>query len=160
MRLGALIVLALQALVMLVDETHFHRRRGLPRWERIGHPIDTASVLACCLVALLCEPTPRAVSAYTALAIGSCLLVTKDEFVHSRECEPAEQWLHSLLFVLHPLMLIALAVLWVEQTRAVLLAQTVATAVFGSYQAIYWNLIAAPRRSGTAERPVFQPGSE
>lgn len=160
MKVGALFVLAVQALVMLVDEAHFHRRRGLPRWERIGHPIDTASVLACCLVALLGEPTPRALSVYTALAIGSCLLVTKDEFVHSRECEPAEQWLHALLFLLHPLMLIGLAVLWLEQARAVLLAQTVATALFGSYQAIYWNLIAARRRSGTAERPVLQPRSE
>jgi len=26
---------------MGVDEFYFHRRRGLPRWERLAHPLDT-----------------------------------------------------------------------------------------------------------------------
>src|SRR5262245_66006812 len=37
----------LQMIFIAVDEIHFHRRRGLPRWERLGHPLDTLTVLAC-----------------------------------------------------------------------------------------------------------------
>ncbi len=35
---------ALQTCCMAVDEVHFHRQRGLPRWERLGHPLDTLTV--------------------------------------------------------------------------------------------------------------------
>lgn len=150
MKALALIVMALQGVVMLVDEVRFHRRRSLPRWERIGHPIDTASVLLCCLLAVLCEPTSRALTVYGALGVGSCLLVTKDEFVHATKCEPAEHWLHALLFVLHPLLLIGLALLWVANARSILLVQTLATASFGFYQLIYWNIVAAPAARASA----------
>ena len=51
--------MGLQGLAMLVDELLFHRRRGLPRWERIGHPIDTLSVLACYGVSLWLPPTQK-----------------------------------------------------------------------------------------------------
>jgi hypothetical protein len=37
---------ALQMCCMAVDEVHFHRQRGLPRWERLGHPLDTLTVCA------------------------------------------------------------------------------------------------------------------
>jgi len=33
-----LLPLAVQGLAILVDEFYFHLARGLPRWERIGHP--------------------------------------------------------------------------------------------------------------------------
>ncbi len=46
---------ALQGLAILVDEFYFHRRRGLPIWERWGHPLDTLSLLICWLF-LLCLP--------------------------------------------------------------------------------------------------------
>ncbi len=35
----------IQTLVIGLDEFHFHLKRGLPKWERIGHPIDTLSVV-------------------------------------------------------------------------------------------------------------------
>ena len=160
MKVAALIVIALQALVMLVDEARFHRRRGLPRWERIGHPIDTASVLACCIVTVACEPTTTWLTAYTVLAIASCILVTKDEFVHSRECEPAEHWLHALLFVLHPLLLIGLCILWLDHESTALLAQTLATALFGLYQALYWNFVATALRPDATNTPALHPRPE
>ena len=49
-------VFGTQAALMMVDELHFHRRRGLPRWERIGHPLDTATVLVCYGTALTLSP--------------------------------------------------------------------------------------------------------
>src|SRR5690606_12706734 len=74
------VAIALQALAMVVDEGWFHRRRGLPRWERIGHPLDTLTI-ALCLAWLLCVPPSEsaALPGYLVLAIGSTLFVTKDE---------------------------------------------------------------------------------
>jgi hypothetical protein len=144
----AIVVMALQATLMLVDEVRFHRRRELPRWERIGHPIDTLSVFVCCLVTLVVEPGRPALITYAALGALSCLLVTKDELVHARHCEPFEHWLHALLFSLHPLLLIAIALLWLDGARSMLVMQTLAVALFGAYQAIYWNWLSpAPRRN-------------
>ena len=49
----------LQALLIFFDEGVFHLKRGLPKWERIGHPVDTLSVLAC-LVFVLLTPFSKA----------------------------------------------------------------------------------------------------
>ncbi|HEY6077331.1 MAG TPA: hypothetical protein VIW29_00915 [Polyangiaceae bacterium] len=132
--------LGLQALAMLVDELHFHRQRGLPRWERIGHPLDTLSVLACYALALSASPTQGHLIAYALVAAGSCLLVTKDELVHAERCKPMEQWLHALLFMLHPIVLGSAAFLWVRQERTLLWLSASLTAAFGAYQALYWNV--------------------
>lgn len=125
---------------MLVDELYFHRRRGLPLWERIGHPVDTASVLACYVLALAVPASATSLPWYALLAAFSCLLVTKDEFVHASRCEPAEQWLHAVLFVLHPIVLGAGAWLWFQGERGLLLLSASLTAAFGAYQALYWNV--------------------
>jgi hypothetical protein len=132
--------LGLQAFCMLVDELHFHRARGLPRWERIGHPLDTLSVLACYGLALSLAPGIRNLGFYVALACLSCLLVTKDELVHAQRCQPLEQWLHALLFILHPIVLGVGALLWFSQERTLLWLSASLTAAFGSYQTLYWNV--------------------
>src|SRR6188472_1939364 len=86
-----LIPSALQALAMLVDESVFHRRRGLLKSERIGHPLD-AVIVAACYAWLLSNPEPseRALTVYVVLAAASCILITRDEFAHARACEPTE----------------------------------------------------------------------
>jgi len=132
--------LLVQATLMFVDEIHFHRLRGLPRWERIGHPLDTLSVLLCYGVAVTQPPGKAALAWYAILAVLSCLLITKDEFVHARRCLPAEQWLHALLFVIHPIVLGAAALLWFKAKTALLVGQAALTLVFGGYQLLYWNL--------------------
>jgi hypothetical protein len=136
----ALVPLGAQALAMLVDELHYHRRRGLPRWERIGHPLDTLTLLACYAVAIFSSPSPGALGAYAALGVFSCLFITKDEWVHARLATPGEHWLHSFLFVIHPVVLAAVAWLWIERERTVILVQAALTTTFGLYQAIYWGL--------------------
>jgi len=133
-------VFGTQAALMMVDELHFHRRRRLPRWERIGHPLDTATVLVCYGTALTLAPGPGALRFYLAAAIGSCLFVTKDEFVHAKLCDPAEHWLHAVLFLLHPVVLTLVALLWTEGGHGPLLAvQGMVTLAFGLYQTVYWN---------------------
>jgi hypothetical protein len=123
--LAAISILALQGLLMLVDEFWFHRRREIPRWERIGHPLDTITVLV--------------------LAIVSCLFVTKDEWVHARICVPGEQWLHALLFLLHPALFVAVWFLWKQGEVGWIALQTAVTFGFLCWQILYWNGPWAPK---------------
>jgi hypothetical protein len=147
----------LQIFCMAVDEFYFHRRRGLPRWERLGHPLDTLTVLACFVWLLSAAPSALSVSIYAGLSVFSCLFVTKDEPVHNKHCRPNEQWLHALLFSLHPLVLLSAGLLWpswrrqplsfIRYTgfeRKFLLWNTLLTLAFGLYQLVYWNFIWPP----------------
>jgi 2-polyprenyl-6-hydroxyphenyl methylase/3-demethylubiquinone-9 3-methyltransferase len=140
------VAIGLQALAMIVDEAHFHRRRGLPRWERIGHPLDTFTIVLCLLWLL----AGGGISIYIALAIASTLFVTKDEWVHAEQCSPGEHWLHAVLFALHPIVLTAFAYLaWRGQT-ALLTGQLAITTAFMIYQLVYWNVLRdrKPRAAG------------
>jgi 2-polyprenyl-6-hydroxyphenyl methylase/3-demethylubiquinone-9 3-methyltransferase len=133
--------LAVQAAAMLVDEGYFHHRRDLPRWERIGHPLDTLTI-AICLAYLLAG---GGLTGYIVLAIISTLFVTKDEFVHAKHCTGGEQWLHAILFVLHPVVLAAYAVLAAGGHHTLLTVQLAVSLAFLAYQVVYWNVIRAPR---------------
>ena len=135
----ATVPLGMQALLTLSDEFYFHRRRGLPRWERIGHPLDTLTVLGCYAVALTLPLTAASLRTYMALAAFSCLFVTKDELVHAKYCDPFEHWVHALLFVLHPVVLASMGFLWQREARTLMLVQGGLTLAFGLYQTLYWN---------------------
>lgn len=155
----ALIPFTLQGAAILVDEIIFHRKRGLPLWERIGHPLDTLSLFACYLFVLLVPFSSASVKGYIALAVFSCLMVTKDEFVHKHHCPWEENWLHALLFLLHPITLIVIGVAWpaIDGTEATpwfaawagndgtlrfaLTMQAGAIFAFGLYQTIFWNIL-------------------
>jgi hypothetical protein len=133
----------LQAAAMLADELIFHRRRGLPRWERLGHPLDTSSV-ALCYAWLVTTPAsaPHALAVYVALCAVSCLLITKDEFVHSKLCEPSENWLHALLFVLHPIVFLAFGLIWrAESGPWPLKVALGSTLAWLGYQVVYWSML-------------------
>jgi len=137
----AIVILAagLQALAMAVDEGRFHARRPMPRWERLGHPLDTATVAACYAWLLVAPHTEGALGAYAALAVFSCVFVTKDERVHTRLCTSAEHWLHSVLFILHPIVLAAFAWAWWTGHPFLVAAQLSLTMAFGTYQIVRWN---------------------
>lgn len=102
-----------QGVCMFVDEFYFHRRRGLGLWERVGHPLDTVTVIACLSLTIFFPATVGLLKLYAGLAAFSCLFVTKDEFVHAKECAPTEHWLHAVLFILHPLVLACGAIAWI-----------------------------------------------
>jgi hypothetical protein len=149
----------LQMLCMVADEGYFHYRRPLPRWERLGHPLDTLTVLLCWSVIVFVEPRPISVAVYAVLSVLSCLCVTKDEWVHTQCCSAGEHWLHALLFILHPLTLASggllwpamharaaspLALGWLQYTgweRPLSIANAALTLLFGLYQLLYWNVL-------------------
>lgn len=162
--LGAL-PFALQGALILADEG-FHIRRGLPAWERWGHPVDSFLAAACYAVALFAPPSRTALLAYATASILSCLCVTKDEWVHARHCAGAESWLHACLFILHPILL-AIAGWWAfgaaDARRAwgpgsgpsaafgnFLAVQCGLTAAFGVWQILFWNLGRGRARWGRA----------
>jgi len=148
------IPVALQMFCMVVDEIYFHWERGLPRWERVGHPLDTLTVLACYVWLLAVPASAFSLRIYIGLSVFSCLFVTKDALVHSTHCRPYEHWLHAILLSVHPLVLLSAGLLWPvwhQQTlsfiryhgfeRKFLLGSTLLTLAFGIYQLIYWNFI-------------------
>lgn len=151
-----------QGLAIFFDEFYFHLKRGLPKWERIGHPLDTLSVVACLLYAILAPYSYLGCFGYAALATFSTLFVTKDEWVHNKHCDATEQWLHALLFVNHPIALISAGLMWAKigQSNSLptsnwatswfdssplfspfLTIQFILMALFFFYQIIYWNLL-------------------
>jgi 2-polyprenyl-6-hydroxyphenyl methylase/3-demethylubiquinone-9 3-methyltransferase len=139
-----LLPFALQGLAMGVDEFGYHRRRAVPRWEWLGHLLDTLVFLGCLACPLLLAPAPAHVRLFAGLAAGSCLLITKDELIHQRLCSGGEHWLHAVLFILHPVVLIATAMLWLGAgamepvaARALLLLQALLVAGFLALQIVF-----------------------
>jgi hypothetical protein len=138
----------LQAAAMAVDEGWYHRRRGLPRWERLGHPIDSLSVALCYGWLLVGRAgSSGALAVYVALAAASCLCVTKDEPVHARRCRPGEHWLHAILFLLHPVVFFGFGLLWWRGgPRWPIALQLALTLGFMTYQILYWSIRWKPAR--------------
>lgn len=155
----AILPFALQALAIFFDEGYFHVRRGLPKWERIGHPLDTLTVLVCMGYVLWVPFSTKTLVLYVALAVFSSIFVTKDEFVHKDHCPASENWLHAILFTLHPITLTSAGFIWPvvqnvdvapwiarlldhkEMLRLFLKGQFFAMAAFMTYQIVFWNLI-------------------
>jgi len=151
-------------LFMAADEFYCHRKRGLPRWERIGHPLDTLTVLLCLAWILYIPPNHRTVVVYLSLAVFSCVFVTKDEPVHKRYCSPSEMWLHAILFTLHPIVLGCAGLLWPAIWRgsadrsqwtvrfsgyecSFLIFICVLMFCFGVYQFMFWNVLWHPKKA-------------
>ncbi len=132
---------ALQGLAMLFDEFYFHHRRGLGLWERIGHPLDTSTVLACYLFIFTQAYSVENLKIYIALTAFSCLFITKDEWVHKDVSSAQENWLHAILFVLHPICFLAAGYVWKDQLDANFLKiQSLVIFLFMIYQILYWSI--------------------
>ena len=151
-----------QSVVILLDEFIFHIKRPLPKWERIGHPLDTLTILICLVFVLLVPYSALNLKVYVGLSLFSCIFVTKDEFVHKHHCPASEQWLHALLFLNHPVLLTAAGMIWAVSSNVelplwlagmrdqsfmlvlFLKTQVIAVSLFGLYQVVYWNFIWKP----------------
>lgn len=133
----------LQMPLIVFDEWAFHRKRALPKWERIGHPLDTLSVVIALLLPAFFAYSPPLLKVFIGLSLISCLMVTKDEWVHKHHCPAAEHWVHALLFLNHPILLTGAGFLWASDLPwgpAFLKMQMGFAFLFMLYQAIYWNI--------------------
>lgn len=141
-----------------MDEFYFHHQRGLPTWEKLGHPLDTLSVLVCFAFLHFATPDTANLWIYLGLSAFSCLFVTKDEPVHVQVCTGAESWLHAVLFMLHPVVLASAGLIWysaaiggaemgqalapLQGLQPVLFGQLIILVAFLFYQIGYWNFYA------------------
>ena len=139
MKVLVLAPILLQALAFFVDEFHFHHKRGLPKWEVIGHPLDTLTVLSVYLFAALTTYSTSNLYLFLALGFFSTLFITKDEFVHNELCSKGEDWLHSILFVLHPIVFFSIGYLWYTNQKTFIWGQLILTITLLLYQIIYWG---------------------
>lgn len=143
-----LVPFLIQTVLMIGDEFFFHLKRELPLFERIGHPIDTLSVLSLYLFVYFMPYSPLNLKIFIALCVLSCLLITKDEFIHKHYCKVEEMWIHALLFINHPILLVTLGLYWpiIEKSNEgiftyLLPLQITAIGSFLLYQIIYWNFL-------------------
>ncbi len=126
---------------MAIDEFYCHQRRELRRWERLGHPADTLLFASCFVYMYLVEPMGDAWIGLVALSVLSSLFITKDEWQHKELCSGFENWLHSLLFILHPIVLIWAGWLWWHHSgNTPIIMMMCTSSLFFVYQTIYWNL--------------------
>lgn len=130
----------LQAGVMVVDEFCLHERRGLPKWERAGHPLDTISTMLVYYYMWLVPYEHGRVGMLIALATFSCIFITKDEIVHTEKCSSFENWLHSLLFILHPTTFFCAGYFWMNGGDPLLTIQPIVITVFLLYQILRWSI--------------------
>lgn len=126
---------------MFFDEFYYHHKRRLGKWESIGHPIDSFFFLICFGFCALFQISDFHFYIFIALSIISTLIITKDEWVHSEQSYPTENWLHSILFIIHPVALGALYFAWKFNFKTVIQVQAFIIAVFMLYQIIYWNFM-------------------
>lgn len=135
--------------ITMYDELFLHRKRGLTLYEARLHWIDTALVVFVQALAVFCEPTGFTMTLYLLAAILSCLSITKEEWLHREVCSGSEHWLHAMMFMLHPLSLLAAGITWQRLDRPlihladwrlnVLLVYTAGTAIFLVYEMFYWR---------------------
>ncbi len=126
---------------MTFDEFYFHHKRGLGKWESIGHPIDSIFFFAVFIFCILFSYSESLNIAFITLSIFSTLIITKDEWVHTEQSSAKENWLHAMLFIIHPLALIGLYYAWRFGFSKIILIQAVIISLFTVYQILYWNIL-------------------
>jgi len=151
-----IVLFILHSSIMLVDEFYFHIKRGLPRWERIGHPVDTLCTLVCFSIVVFLPINIFTMIIYGIFFILSCLIITKDEAQHLKNCNKYEQYIHALLFVFHPIILINIFLSWSSFSpspipilnslsshtlKIIILFQFFSIILFLMYQIIFWNFL-------------------
>lgn len=138
-----LLPLILQGVLVGVDELFCHRSRGLSLLEARLHIIDTLLAALPLLVILVAgQITSSTMAIYTVVSTLSCLSITKEEGLHQKVCGPWEHWIHSLMFMVHPLVYISLGYQWVNNTAnlaPIALTYFIMMLSFTLYQLVYWH---------------------
>jgi hypothetical protein len=111
----AFVAFVAQSSLIAIDEFVCHRMRTLPKWELIGHPIDTFCLWIYLIALRFLDSSSQWPLIGTAiLGLVSCFIITKDEWVHKEHATAFENWLHAMLFVLHPAVVLLYYYLWYE----------------------------------------------
>lgn len=152
------VITILHGILFRIDEFKFHRKRGVQKVELINALFDGFLFLSSLAIALFADFSYWWEKLYIALSIVSCLSIAKNEFFY-KGLEFGERFTHSLLYVLHPVILFAYYdgwkvnyfnkhyYVWLVQLLYVFLGfQAIA------YQIIYWNYIHDPKSLGSPSK--------
>jgi hypothetical protein len=130
----------LQGALMTADEFYFHERRGLPKWEKIGHPMDSLLTFVTLSIPAVFPYTVLMFKVFVGFSIFSSLFITKDEFIHCGRCSKGEHWVHAMLFILHPVVFMMTALIWMKSSNDIFLKlQPLIVVGFMFYQIIRWS---------------------
>ncbi|MBS1985442.1 MAG: hypothetical protein JST16_14850 [Bdellovibrionales bacterium] len=108
---AGLFIFAAHYALLILDETKNHSRRPIGRRERMGLILDALMLAWLASFVFFVKYSEGMAFVYGALALLTLLLVTRQE-LHVRECDRRERWMHSLLFISYPLVVITLAAFW------------------------------------------------
>jgi hypothetical protein len=129
-----------QGLLIAVDEFVCHRSRYLPNWELAGHPIDTLFLFIYFLFLFFVSPVNMlALTGAAIVGAVSTLITTKDEWVHKEFSSGFENWLHSLLFITHGVLVLSLFILWSKAEVPQRFLEIALTAVGGFFLYQCWE---------------------
>lgn len=142
-----LTIMCLQVILFHVDEYYFHRRRKLSRHEIISSLTDGAFYIIPLIIATFTRFSEIWKVAYIIMSAISCLSIVKNELFYP-ELKVKEKLTHSLLYVIHPILLYSFYLswkgnffdaypnFWIFQLLYLALGFKTLT-----YQVIYWNYI-------------------
>jgi len=128
------LALFIQGSFLFYDEVVLHRQRGLPPWERWGHPMDTF---------FFALPFVSG-GVFITLSVLSCLVILKDEWIHHGRINGTEGFCHGALFVLHPVTLYWGYRNLIASHQMLLQASSILLVTLMLTQLIYWNAIRTP----------------
>ena len=107
-----LFLMILQVVIFHVDEYYFHRKRTLSRKEAVGMFIDGALYLPPIVIASFAPFSDFWKTVYIVFSILSCLSIIKNEMFYEHDVTKKERLVHSILYVLHPILLYTFYFSW------------------------------------------------
>ena len=140
-------IVVFHGILYRIDEFKFHRQRGIGKTELTNSLIDGLIFLITLSIAMFSSFNYWSEKIYIALSILSCLSIAKNEFFYGQLCK-GERFTHSLLYVLHTIILYAYYLswktnyfdlhyyIWLTQLLYMILGFQALT-----YSLIYWNYI-------------------
>ena len=139
----------IHGILLNIDEHIFHKKRGINKIELWNALFDMALFIAPIFIALFTKFSYWWEKVFIAFCMASCLSIAKNELFY-KGLDVKERLVHSLLYVLHPVILYAYYISWqtnyFDHHYYVWLTQ-LAFMLLGiqsiTYRIIYWNYIRA-----------------
>ncbi|MCB0392744.1 MAG: hypothetical protein KDD58_15750 [Bdellovibrionales bacterium] len=143
-----LFLIILHVIIFHIDEYYFHRKRVLCRKEVLGMFLDGALYLPPLIIASFTSHSPFWKTTFITFSILSCISISKNEWFYNSDLTRPERWVHSLLYILHPILLYSFYQSWVDnyfvQNLNFWMVQIIYLG-FGvktlTHQLIYWNYL-------------------
>ena len=143
-----LFLIILHVIIFHIDEYYFHRKRALCRKEVLGMFLDGALYLPPLVIASFAPYNDTWNVVFISFAVLSCISISKNEWFYKDDLSLKERWVHSVLYILHPILLYGFYHSWINNyfvhnlnfwmVQIMYLGFGVKTL---THQLIYWNYL-------------------